>query len=97
MLLKDDGGNPEPEHEWPSENYWKRWYPHLFPDSSPESVHEQEQVSHHSPIFVKVYLLMLVRLSVFVQTVLFFCPSEIIKYAQEPLFISLHYGGFSSW
>ncbi|CAH3105228.1 unnamed protein product [Porites lobata] len=39
----DDKGNPKPEHEWPSENYWKRMYRHLFPDSSPESAHEQEQ------------------------------------------------------
>ncbi|CAH3175571.1 unnamed protein product, partial [Porites evermanni] len=60
----DDEGNPKPEDEWPSENYWKSEYPHLFPDSSPESAHEREQVSHHSPISVKVYLLILVRLSV---------------------------------
>ncbi|CAH3184190.1 unnamed protein product, partial [Porites lobata] len=39
----DDEGNPKPEGEWPSENYWKSEYPHLFPDSSPESAHEQEQ------------------------------------------------------
>ena len=57
ILLKDYKGNPKPEHELPSENYWKSEYPHLFPDSSPESVHEQEQVSHHSTFFVKVYLL----------------------------------------
>ena len=55
ILLKDYKGNPEPEHEWPSENYWKSVYPHLFPNSSPESAHEQEQVSHHWTIFVKVY------------------------------------------
>ena len=66
ILLQDRKGNPKPELEWPSENYWKIKFPHLFPDSSPESAHEQEQVSHHSPIFVKVYLLILVRLSVFV-------------------------------
>ena len=57
FLLQDRKGNPKPEHKWPSENYWKREYPLIFPDSSPESAHEQEQVSHHSPIFVKVYLL----------------------------------------
>ncbi|CAH3185689.1 unnamed protein product [Porites lobata] len=39
----DDKGNPKPEHEWPSERYWKRQFPDLFPDSSPESAHEQEQ------------------------------------------------------
>ena len=66
ILLKDYKLNPKPEHEWRSENYWKRKYPDLFPDSSPESAHEQEQVSHHSSIFVKVYLLILVRLLVFV-------------------------------
>ena len=66
ILLKDHEGNPKPEDEWPSEDDWKSEYLDLFPDSSPESAHEQEQVSHHSPIFVKVYLLILVRLSVFV-------------------------------
>ena len=64
ILLKDDKGNPKPEHEWPSENYWR--YPFFFRNLSPESAYEQEQVSHHSPIFVKVYLLILVRLSLFV-------------------------------
>ncbi|CAH3184195.1 unnamed protein product, partial [Porites lobata] len=39
----DDKGNPIPEHKWPSENDWKRRYPDLFPDSSPESAHEKEQ------------------------------------------------------
>ena len=66
FLLQDLKGNPRLEHAWPSEDYWKRKYPDLFPNSTPESAHEQEQVSHHSPIFVKVYLLILVRLSVFV-------------------------------
>ena len=56
--MQDFEGNLIPEHEWPSENYGKSEFPHIFPDSSPESAHEQEQVSHHSPIFVKVYLLM---------------------------------------
>ena len=51
FFLKDNKGNPKPEHEWPSENYWKRNYPDLFPNSSPESAHEQEQVSYHSPFF----------------------------------------------
>ncbi|XP_073254776.1 uncharacterized protein [Porites lutea] len=40
----DYEGNLKPEHEWPSENDWKEWYRHFFPDSSPESAHEQEQV-----------------------------------------------------
>ncbi|CAH3105236.1 unnamed protein product, partial [Porites lobata] len=52
---EDYKGNPKPEHEWPSENSWKR------------------------------------------QVILFFCPSEIVKYAQGPSFVSLHYGGFPSW
>ena len=37
ILLKDGKGNPKPEHEWPSENYWK--------------VIEQEQVSHQLRLF----------------------------------------------
>ena len=57
ILLQDFEGNLEPEDEWPSEIYWNWKYAHLFPNSSPESAHEQEQVSHHSSIFVKVYLL----------------------------------------
>ena len=58
ILLKDYEGNPKPEHEWPSEDDWKLLkYGPLFPNSSPKSAHEQEQVSHHSTIFVKVYLL----------------------------------------
>ncbi|CAH3180200.1 unnamed protein product, partial [Porites lobata] len=56
----DNKGNPKPELE----NYLKRKYPDLFPNSSPESAHEQEQI---------------------------------VKYAQEPSFVSLHYGGFPSW
>ena len=57
-MLKDYKGNLKPEHEWPSESYWKLLeYRHLFPNSSLASAHEQEQVSHHSTIFVKVYLL----------------------------------------
>ncbi|CAH3184192.1 unnamed protein product, partial [Porites lobata] len=36
-------GNPEPEHKWPSQDDSKSWFSHLFPDSSPESAHEQEQ------------------------------------------------------
>ena len=37
-LWQDEKGNPEPEHEWPSEGYWKLRYPSLFPDSSSEKV-----------------------------------------------------------
>ncbi|CAH3180188.1 unnamed protein product [Porites lobata] len=32
----DNKGNPKPEHEWPSEDFWRILYPRLFPDSSPE-------------------------------------------------------------
>ena len=56
ILLQDFEGNLHPKIELLLEN-WKREYPDLFPDSSPESAHEQEQVSDHSTIFVKVYLL----------------------------------------
>ncbi|CAH3187249.1 unnamed protein product [Porites lobata] len=47
----DHEGNPKPEDEWPSENYWKSEYPHLFPDSSPESAHEQEQTHERASEF----------------------------------------------
>ena len=53
ILLQDFEGNLKPEDEWPSEIYWKSRYPHLFPNSLPESAHEQEQVSHHSTILWK--------------------------------------------
>ncbi|XP_073255688.1 uncharacterized protein [Porites lutea] len=37
-------GDPQPEHEWPSEDYWKERYPHLFPDSSSGLGDDQEQI-----------------------------------------------------
>ena len=57
ILLQDVKGNPKPEYEWPSEDEWKTEYSDHSSDSSSESAHKQEQVSHHSPFFVKVYLL----------------------------------------
>ncbi|CAH3172277.1 unnamed protein product [Porites lobata] len=39
-------GEPLPEYKWPSADYWKKWYPELFPGSSSELEDEQEQVGH---------------------------------------------------
>ena len=43
-------GDPKPEHEWPSEDYWKEQYPHLFPDSSSGLGDDQEQVGHRNKV-----------------------------------------------
>ena len=43
-MFQDDDGDPKPEHKWPSEDYWKLWYPRLFPDSSSGLGNDQEQV-----------------------------------------------------
>ncbi|KAM7439795.1 hypothetical protein ABFA07_010885 [Porites harrisoni] len=34
-------GDPKPEDQWPSEDFWKKFYPKLFPDLSPGLKHEQ--------------------------------------------------------
>ena len=46
-VSQDLKGNVIPEHEWPSEEYWKREYPHLIPDLIAfESEKEHQQVRH---------------------------------------------------
>ena len=35
-----------PEHEWPSEDFWKEEYPSLFSHSSNESETQKQQVGH---------------------------------------------------
>ena len=35
-----------PEHEWPSEDFWKEEYPSLFSHSSNESQPQKQQVGH---------------------------------------------------
>ncbi|XP_073255240.1 uncharacterized protein [Porites lutea] len=60
--LKSDyhelNGDPKPEHEWPSEDYWKRWFARRFPDSSSGLGDDQEQIleethpSVHAPFVV---------------------------------------------
>jgi len=40
-LWQDEKGNPKPEHEWPSENFW-RYYPRLDPGQFAESEDERE-------------------------------------------------------
>ena len=47
-MFQERNGDPKPEHKWPSEDFWKRWYPHLFPDSSSGSEDDQEQVGHRN-------------------------------------------------
>ena len=49
-MFQELSGDPKPEHEWPSEDYWKRWYPRLFPDSSSELEDDQEQVGHRNKL-----------------------------------------------
>ena len=43
-MFQEFNGDPKPEHEWPSEDDWKRWFAHLFPDSSSGLGDDQEQV-----------------------------------------------------
>ena len=43
-------GDLKPERKWPSERYWKRRYPRLFPDSSSGLEDDQEQVGHTNKV-----------------------------------------------
>ena len=47
-MFQETNGDPKPEHQWLSEDNWKRRYPHLFPDSSSELEDDQEQVGHRN-------------------------------------------------
>ena len=49
-MFQDLDGEPAPEDEWPSEDFWKEQYPHLFPDSSSELEDDQEQVGHRNKV-----------------------------------------------
>ena len=55
-LLQTENGEPLPEDKWPSEDYWKEWYPKLFPDSSSELEDEQEQVGHRLKVKTAIVL-----------------------------------------
>ena len=43
-MFQELNGDPRSEHQWPSEEYWKVFFPHLFPDSSSGLGDDQEQV-----------------------------------------------------
>ncbi|CAH3172278.1 unnamed protein product [Porites lobata] len=43
-------GDPKPEHKWQSEDYWKRCFARLFPDSSSELEDDLEQVGHRNKV-----------------------------------------------
>ena len=49
-MFQELSGDPKPEHKWPSEDYWKRWFPRLFPDSSSGLEDDQEQVGHRNKV-----------------------------------------------
>ena len=49
-MFQELNGDPQPEHEWPSEDYWKMRFPYLFPDSSSELEDDQEQVGHRNKV-----------------------------------------------
>ena len=49
-MFQKFNGDPQPEHEWPSDYYWKRRFPRLFPDSSSELEDDQEQVGHRNKV-----------------------------------------------
>ena len=49
-MFQDDDGDPKPEHKWPSEDHWKRWFLRLFPDISSGLGDDQEQVGHRNKV-----------------------------------------------
>ena len=49
-MFQELNGDPKPEHWWPSEDHWKRWFADLLPDSSSESEDDQEQVGHRKKV-----------------------------------------------
>ena len=55
-LLQTKNGEPLPEDEWPSEDYWKELFLELFPDSSSELEDEQEQVGHRLKVKTAIVL-----------------------------------------
>ena len=49
-------GEPLPEDEWPSDNYWEDDLFDFSPDSSSESVDDEEQVGHRRKVKSKQVL-----------------------------------------
>ena len=49
-MFQELNGDPKPEHKWPSEDFWKRWYPRFFTDSSSGLGDDQEQVGHRNKV-----------------------------------------------
>ena len=49
-MFQERNGDPKPEHEWPSEDHWKFWFPRLFPHSSSGLGDDQEQVGHRNKV-----------------------------------------------
>ena len=49
-MFQEPNGDPKPEHMWPSEDFWKRWYPRFFTDSSSGLGDDQEQVGHRNKV-----------------------------------------------
>ena len=49
-LFQYYGGEPLPEADWPSDDYWEDEFPDLFHDSSSEAEHDQEQVGHRRKV-----------------------------------------------
>ena len=49
-MFQELNGDPKPEHKWPSEDYWKRCFARLFPDSSSELEDDLEQVGHRKKV-----------------------------------------------
>ncbi|KAM7432352.1 hypothetical protein ABFA07_017188 [Porites harrisoni] len=48
----DDYWNPKPEHEWPSEDFWKKQHPWLFSHSSNESQTQKQQIPAETPLSI---------------------------------------------
>jgi len=49
-LFQNLKGEPLPQDDWPSHEYWKDELPDISPDSSSESEDDQEQVGHRRKV-----------------------------------------------
>ena len=49
-MFQGFNGDLKLETKWRSDDFWKRLFPHLFPDSSSELEDDQEQVGHRNKV-----------------------------------------------
>ena len=49
-LFQNRKGEPLPEDDWPSDDYWEDPFSDIFPDSPSELEDDQEQVGHRRKV-----------------------------------------------